>query len=107
MSLQTWVAAEHVTAPRERSPWPSSSPPAGRLRRRQGSPCRNALDAQRGSLERPPGGWARISAARHEMTPDEIRRQRVSFVYGNLPHDNPMTKHQVANALARAEGEHA
>jgi len=46
-------------------------------------------------------------AARHEMTADEIRRQRVSFVYGNLPPDNPMTRLQVASAIARHEGEAA
>ena len=46
-------------------------------------------------------------AAKHEMTADEVRRQRVSFVYGNLPHDNPMTRLQVASAIARPEGETA
>ena len=46
-------------------------------------------------------------AARHEMTAEEIRRQRVSFVYGNLPHKNPMTRCQVASAIARHEGEAA
>lgn len=44
-------------------------------------------------------------AAKHDMTPAEIRRQRVSFVYGNLPHEHPMTKLQVAAAIARLEGE--
>ncbi len=46
-------------------------------------------------------------AAKHEMSAEEVRRQRVSFVYGNLPHDNPMTKQQVASAIARMEGEPA
>ena len=46
-------------------------------------------------------------AARHSMTADEIRQQRVSFVYGNLPHDSTMTKSQVERALARLEGEPA
>ncbi len=44
-------------------------------------------------------------AAKHEMTAEEIRRQRVSFVYGNLPQDSTLTRHQVAAALARLEGE--
>jgi len=44
-------------------------------------------------------------AAKHEMSAGEIRRQRVSFVYGNLPHDNPMTRNQVAEAIARTEGD--
>ncbi len=43
-------------------------------------------------------------AAKHEMTPEEIHRQRVSFVYGNLPQNNSMTKNQVAAAIARLEG---
>ena len=46
-------------------------------------------------------------AAKHEMTADEIRRQRVSFVYGNLPHSNTMTKQQVAAVIARHAGEPA
>lgn len=46
-------------------------------------------------------------AAQHEMTVDELRRQRVSFVYGNLPENSPMTKNQVEAALARLEGEAA
>ena len=47
------------------------------------------------------------SAAKQEMTHDEIKRQRLSFVYGNLPNDSAMTRHQVAVALARLEGEPA
>lgn len=43
-------------------------------------------------------------AARHEMTVDELRRQRVSFVYGNLPEGSPMTRNEVAVALARHDG---
>jgi hypothetical protein len=46
-------------------------------------------------------------AAKHEMTMDELRRQRVSFVYGNLPENSPMTKHEVGAALARLDGEPA
>lgn len=46
-------------------------------------------------------------AARHEMTVDELRRQRISFVYGNLPDGSPMTRNQVAVALARHDGEAA
>ena len=45
------------------------------------------------------------NAVRHEMSPDEVRRQRLSFVYGNLPQDTTMTKHQVEAALARLDGE--
>lgn len=46
-------------------------------------------------------------AAKHRMTADEIRRQRASFVYGNLPASNTMTKAEVAAALARFDGEQA
>ncbi len=46
-------------------------------------------------------------AAKHEMTADEIRRQRVSFVFGNLPQSNTMTRGEVASAIARIDGEHA
>jgi len=43
-------------------------------------------------------------AARKEMTPDEIRRQRLSFVYGNLPNGNTMTRNEVEVTLDRLEG---
>lgn len=48
----------------------------------------------------------RIAASR-EMTPEEVRRQRVSFVYGNLPDSSSMTRHEVEAALARLEGDAA
>lgn len=43
-------------------------------------------------------------AARREMSVEEISRQRVSFVYGNLPDKNTMTRHEVEVALRRLEG---
>lgn len=43
-------------------------------------------------------------ASRHQLTADEIQAQRLSFVYGNLPADHPMTKGQVAEHLARMGG---
>ena len=43
-------------------------------------------------------------AAQHQMTAEELRRQRVSFVYGGLPQGSPMTRHDVEVALARLEG---
>ena len=48
-----------------------------------------------------------IVAAQQQMTSDEVRRQRISFVFGNLPKDNTLTKHQVELALARLDGETA
>ncbi|UDF03777.1 hypothetical protein [Asticcacaulis sp. AND118] len=47
------------------------------------------------------------AAAKVEMTPEEIRNQRVSFVFGNLPKNHPFTKHQVEQALERMDGKPA
>lgn len=44
------------------------------------------------------------AAAGVEMTPEEVRRQRISFVYGNLPSDSDMTKNDVERVLNRLEG---
>lgn len=46
-------------------------------------------------------------AAKREMSAEEVRMQRVSYVYGNMPHDAGMTRHRVAEVLARLEGEPA
>jgi len=46
-----------------------------------------------------------FEAAKRTMTSDEVRRQRVSFVYGNLPRDSTLTKHQVEVALGRIDGD--
>jgi len=43
-------------------------------------------------------------AAQYKMTAEEVRRQRVSYVYGNLPEDSTLTREQVASALDRLEG---
>ena len=52
-----------------------------------------------------PGLLERLhKAAKHQMTSEEVRAQRVSFVYGNLPHDSTLTRHQVAEAIERLEG---
>ena len=45
------------------------------------------------------------SAAKHVLTKDELYRQRVSFVYGNLPKESTITRLQVEAALAKIEGE--
>ncbi|WP_428062058.1 hypothetical protein [Brevundimonas sp.] len=46
-------------------------------------------------------------AASHKMTREEVSRQRLSFVYGNMPIDSVMTRQQVSDALERLEGEPA
>ncbi|MEN5113437.1 hypothetical protein ABE453_05400 [Brevundimonas diminuta] len=46
-------------------------------------------------------------AASQKMSREEVMRQRLSFVYGNLPTDSAMTRPQVSEALARLEGEPA
>jgi len=38
-------------------------------------------------------------AAKHEMTPAERDQQRLSFVYGQLPHTDTRSKPEVAEAL--------
>ena len=44
------------------------------------------------------------AAAKRGLSVNEVREQRVSFVYGNLPKGSPMTRHQVKEALERSEG---
>lgn len=44
------------------------------------------------------------SAAAKPVSIAEIRKQRVSFVYGNLPADSSMTRQQVRVTLERLEG---
>ena len=46
-------------------------------------------------------------AAQHQMSAEEIRQQRTSFVYGNMPRHSTMTKRDVAHALARLDGDKA
>lgn len=46
-------------------------------------------------------------AARQVLTRAELHQQRVSFIYGNLPSDSPITRHQIEEALARIDGESA
>lgn len=47
------------------------------------------------------------AAAAYKMSRDEIQRQRLSFVFGNMPADSSMTRPQVIEALALLEGEAA
>jgi hypothetical protein len=44
--------------------------------------------------------WARS----HEMTPAEIYEQRISFAYGNLSVDSPLTKDDVRREAERLYG---
>lgn len=41
------------------------------------------------------------------ITGEELRRQRVSFIYGSLPQDSTITRQQIENVLDRAEGKAA
>lgn len=43
-------------------------------------------------------------AATTRMTKEEVRRQRVSFVYGQLPVSNTLTREEVAELLDSREG---
>lgn len=47
----------------------------------------------------------RLEAAAHRhVGREELHRQRVSFIYGNLPKESTITRHQIEERLARIEG---
>ena len=39
-----------------------------------------------------------------EVSREQLRKQRVSFIYGSLPKDSRITRQQIEEALARSEG---
>ena len=43
-------------------------------------------------------------SAQKPLTKDELEAQRVSFVFGNLPKDSPITRERVAQKLKMNEG---
>ena len=43
-------------------------------------------------------------AARHQMTREELRLQRISFILGSMPEDSTVTRQQVEAVLEKAEG---
>ena len=43
------------------------------------------------------------AAAKRGVSADERRAQRLSFVYGNLPRNSGMTRHEVERELARID----
>lgn len=43
-------------------------------------------------------------AAKRGLTPEELRRQRVSYVLSSLPKESAITREQVERVLARQEG---
>ena len=47
----------------------------------------------------------RLSASGRFVTKEQLSRQRVSFIYGNLPSDSAITRQQVESVLAKNEGE--
>jgi hypothetical protein len=47
------------------------------------------------------------ASARCTLTPEEIRKQRVSFVMGSLDAKSPMTRERVEQLLAEQRGEAA
>jgi Ca2+-binding EF-hand superfamily protein len=47
------------------------------------------------------------AAARRPLTPEEIRKQRVSFVMGSLDADSSITREKVEKILAEMRGEAA
>jgi hypothetical protein len=44
------------------------------------------------------------NAARRRLTPDEILKQRVSFVMGSLDAESPITREKVEKQLAEQRG---
>lgn len=50
----------------------------------------------------------RLSAAQQtHLTREQLRRQRVSFIYGSLPKDSLITRQQIESVLEKFEGEAA
>lgn len=47
------------------------------------------------------------AASRVALTREQLRRQRVSFIYGSLPKDSTITRQQIENVLSKSEGEAA
>ena len=43
-------------------------------------------------------------AAKKPITKEQLERQRVSFVYGNLPADSTITREQVEKRIKEHEG---
>lgn len=43
-------------------------------------------------------------AAKRQMTKDELRLQKISFVMGNMPRESTLTRKQVEDILDNAEG---
>lgn len=43
-------------------------------------------------------------AAKRQMTKDELRLQKISFVMGNMPKESTLTRKQVEDILDSAEG---
>jgi len=39
-------------------------------------------------------------ASKRNLTADEIQKQKASFVWGQMPHDHPMSKDEVADHLS-------
>jgi hypothetical protein len=47
------------------------------------------------------------ASAKRQLSKDEVRAQRVSFVYGNMPQESSMSRNQVEAIIAKIEGEAA
>ncbi|MGU3316299.1 hypothetical protein ACLBWH_12180 [Sphingomonas sp. M6A6_1c] len=43
-------------------------------------------------------------AATTVMTGDQLRKQRVSFIHGNMPHESTMSRDEIEKALEQHEG---
>ena len=43
-------------------------------------------------------------AASAPMTSDQLRRQRLSYIHGNMPHESTMSRDEIEQALQQHEG---
>lgn len=43
-------------------------------------------------------------AANVDMTGDQLRAQRISFIHGNLPHESTMSRDEIERTLEKHEG---
>ncbi|MDX2210080.1 MAG: hypothetical protein SFV20_06945 [Sphingopyxis sp.] len=75
--------------------------------------CRTFLVCQKGitmpqNIATDASLLAKLAAAsRVALTREQLRRQRVSFIYGSLPKESTITRQQIENVLSKSEGEPA
>ncbi|MGA2493734.1 MAG: hypothetical protein ABSF67_12375 [Roseiarcus sp.] len=46
-----------------------------------------------------------MAAASHDLTTEQLRKQRVSFIMGSLKRESPITRDKIQKVLAAHEGD--